>query len=158
VWFSALDPLPSVPASLPATRSEAELPDSSPRRGGTMPERTSLDRLLLVWGKSSGKHGFHPLLWHMLDTTAVCEALLPRFSPPPLLPDWLVYIAALHDIGKADRPTVSVLAGLISVADSIGSSEHFCVAGAMSAAGRVSSCRARAGEPGFPGARTDEPV
>jgi len=67
-----------------------------------MPERTSLDRLLLVWGKSSGKRGFHPLLWHMLDTTAVCEALLPRFHLLPLPRDWLVYIAALHDIGKAD--------------------------------------------------------
>ena len=115
-----------------------------------MPERTSLDRPLLVWDKSSGKHGYHPLLWHMLDVAAVCEALMPRFSPPPLPPDWLVYIAALHDIGKTARAPVSVLAGLISVADSIGSSERFRVAGAMPAADRVSLFRTKAREPRVP--------
>jgi CRISPR-associated endonuclease/helicase Cas3 len=60
--------------------------------------------MLLVWAKSRGakRHSPHPLLWHMLDTAAVCEALgvVPALGATP--PGWLPYLAALHDIGKAD--------------------------------------------------------
>jgi hypothetical protein len=60
--------------------------------------------MLLVWAKSRGakRHSPHPLLWHMLDTAAVCEALgvVPALAATP--PGWLPYLAALHDIGKAD--------------------------------------------------------
>lgn len=61
--------------------------------------------LLCLWGKTQpDKPGeFHPLIYHMLDVAAVCEALVSCFGEVAPLPrPWLAYIAALHDIGKAD--------------------------------------------------------
>jgi len=58
-----------------------------------------------LWAKSHPDipTKFHPLWCHLLDVAAVCKALLPRFGPPSGLPDsWLLYLVALHDIGKAD--------------------------------------------------------
>lgn len=53
-----------------------------------------------LWAKSDP---WHPLWCHLLDVAAVCEALLPRFGGVPPLPDaWVVYLVALHDLGKAD--------------------------------------------------------
>ncbi len=53
-----------------------------------------------LWAKSAPHH---PLWCHLLDVAAVCEALLPRFGPVDPIPDrWVAYLAALHDIGKAD--------------------------------------------------------
>ncbi|MBI3946594.1 MAG: CRISPR-associated helicase Cas3' [Armatimonadetes bacterium] len=63
------------------------------------------DALLKLWGKTdpNDPDAFHPLLYHMLDVAAVCEALLHRFPPPdPLSLQWVAYLASLHDIGKAD--------------------------------------------------------
>ncbi len=52
------------------------------------------------WAKSDPHHA----LWrHLLDVAAVCAALLRRFGPIESIPDkWVTYIAAMHDIGKAD--------------------------------------------------------
>ncbi|MBV9852109.1 MAG: CRISPR-associated helicase Cas3' [Armatimonadetes bacterium] len=53
-----------------------------------------------LWAKSDP---YHPLWCHLLDVAAVCEALLPRFGGVEGLPTpWLLYLVALHDIGKAD--------------------------------------------------------
>ncbi len=55
-----------------------------------------------LWAKTDP---FHFLWQHLLDTAAAAEALLPRFVPTdclPLSPEWLCYLVALHDIGKAD--------------------------------------------------------
>ncbi len=59
--------------------------------------------LLYYWGKTGGPAGYHPLLLHLLDVAAVCDALRP--SPrdcAPLPAAWLPFLAGLHDIGKAD--------------------------------------------------------
>jgi len=58
-----------------------------------------------LWAKSHPDNPklFHPLWCHLLDVAAVCQALLPRFGVVAGLPDeWLLYLVALHDIGKAD--------------------------------------------------------
>ena len=53
-----------------------------------------------LWAKSDPRH---PLWCHLLDITAVARALLPRFWPQPPLPlEWILFIVALHDVGKAD--------------------------------------------------------
>ena len=58
----------------------------------------SLSRYL--WAKSDP---YHRLWCHLLDVAAVCAALLPRFGGVAGIPnDWLLYLVALHDIGKAD--------------------------------------------------------
>lgn len=58
-----------------------------------------------LWAKSypDDPNRSHPLWCHLLDVAAVCEALLPRFGGIPSLPGTsLLYLVALHDIGKAD--------------------------------------------------------
>ena len=60
-----------------------------------------------LWAKSKpypGKPDSYHALWrHLLDVAAVCGALLKRFGPVGNLPDvWVMYLAAMHDIGKAD--------------------------------------------------------
>jgi len=53
-----------------------------------------------LWAKSDP---YHPLWCHLLDVAGVCRALLPRFGGIAGLPDdWLLYLVALHDVGKAD--------------------------------------------------------
>jgi CRISPR-associated endonuclease/helicase Cas3 len=53
-----------------------------------------------LWAKSEP---YHPLWCHLLDVSAVCAALLPRFGGIEELPkEWLVYLVGLHDVGKAD--------------------------------------------------------
>lgn len=53
-----------------------------------------------LWAKSEP---YHPLWCHLLDVAAVCEALLPAFGGVEAIPvSWLLYIVALHDLGKAD--------------------------------------------------------
>jgi CRISPR-associated endonuclease/helicase Cas3 len=55
---------------------------------------------LVLWAKSDP---YHSLWCHLLDVAAVCEGLLPHFGGVSPLPDtWVVLLAALHDIGKAD--------------------------------------------------------
>lgn len=61
--------------------------------------------LLRLWGKTdrANPERYHPLLFHMLDVAAVCEALAPRFPRAiPISDPWLAYLAGLHDVGKAD--------------------------------------------------------
>ena len=54
-----------------------------------------------LWAKSDP---YHPLWCHLLDVAAVCDALLPRFGGVSGVPkEWLLYLVALHDIGKADE-------------------------------------------------------
>ena len=58
-----------------------------------------------LWAKSYPENPTrcHPLWCHLLDVAAVCRALVPRFGRIAEVPDdWLPYLAALHDIGKAD--------------------------------------------------------
>ncbi len=53
-----------------------------------------------LWAKSDPRH---PLWCHLLDIAAVARALLPRFWPQPPIPlEWILFLVALHDIGKAD--------------------------------------------------------
>jgi CRISPR-associated endonuclease/helicase Cas3 len=53
-----------------------------------------------LWAKSEP---YHPLWCHLLDIAAVCKALMVRFGGIDPLPEaWVLYIVALHDIGKAD--------------------------------------------------------
>ncbi len=53
-----------------------------------------------LWAKSDP---YHPLWCHLLDVAAVCEALLPHFGGIEDLPvPWLLFLTAMHDIGKAD--------------------------------------------------------
>jgi CRISPR-associated endonuclease/helicase Cas3 len=57
------------------------------------------DLHLKLWAKS---RPFHPLWKHLLDIAAVCKALLPRFGGVDCLPEaWVLFLVALHDIGKA---------------------------------------------------------
>jgi len=54
----------------------------------------------MLWAKSDP---YHPLWCHLLDVAAVCGELLNRFGPiEPLPNNWVQYLAALHDVGKAD--------------------------------------------------------
>ncbi|MCW3094561.1 MAG: cas3 [Chthonomonadaceae bacterium] len=60
-----------------------------------------------LWAKSkpypNDSASYHALWRHLLDVAAVCGALLRRFGPVGNLPDiWVMYLAAMHDIGKAD--------------------------------------------------------
>ena len=69
-----------------------------------------------LWAKSYPEdlNRFHPLWCHLLDVAAVCQALLPRFGGIADLPDeWLTYLAALHDIGKADARFQGKAPGLV---------------------------------------------
>ena len=53
-----------------------------------------------LWAKSDPPH---PLWKHLLDVAATTRALLPRFGPiENVPPEWVCYLNALHDIGKAD--------------------------------------------------------
>ncbi len=57
-------------------------------------------RIQALWAKSDP---YHPLWCHLLDTAAVCERLMSCLGKPDCLPPlWTMYLAALHDIGKAD--------------------------------------------------------
>lgn len=61
--------------------------------------------LLRLWGKTdpTDSRRYHPLLFHMLDAAAVCEALALRFARTIPIPSaWLAYLVGLHDVGKAD--------------------------------------------------------
>jgi len=59
--------------------------------------------VLTFWGKTGDGETYHPLLYHLLDVAAVSEVLLRHFTPDEAIPSaWLAYLAALHDIGKAD--------------------------------------------------------
>lgn len=63
----------------------------------TTPAQT-LSRLL--WAKSDP---YHQLWRHLLDIAAVAKAVQPRFWPDAPIPvSWLLYLVALHDLGKAD--------------------------------------------------------
>jgi CRISPR-associated endonuclease/helicase Cas3 len=65
-----------------------------------MTDRTPDELTRLLWAKSDP---FHFLWRHLLDAAAVCHVLLPRFWPDAPIPaPWLLYLVALHDIGKAD--------------------------------------------------------
>ena len=64
------------------------------------PTMTNISLVQHLWAKSDP---YHPLWCHLLDVAAVCRALLPRFGGVAGLPDdWLLYLVALHDVGKAD--------------------------------------------------------
>jgi len=70
--------------------------------GSAMSEEGVTHRL---WAKTdrTNRERYHPLLFHMLDVAAVCEALAPRFTRAiPISDPWLAYLAGLHDVGKAD--------------------------------------------------------
>lgn len=78
------------------------------------------DRLATLWGKARPREGaphpWHPLLYHCLDVAAVGEALLeqqPRWltrlaallgTEPEPLRRLVVFLLAIHDIGKISRP------------------------------------------------------
>jgi len=71
-----------------------------------------------LWAKSypNDLSRFHPLWCHLLDVAAVCNALLPRFGGIVGVPDeWLPYLAALHDIGKADARFQGKAPGLVAL-------------------------------------------
>ena len=54
----------------------------------------------LLWAKTEP---YHPLWCHMLDIAAVARVLMRRFGGIAPLPDeWVLYLVAMHDIGKAD--------------------------------------------------------
>ena len=65
-----------------------------------MNEVSVTELALRLWAKSDPRHE----LWkHMLDTAAVCRAVLPRFGKlPELTNEEHCLLVALHDIGKAD--------------------------------------------------------
>ena len=74
----------------------------------------------LLWGKADRGAGseaiersnWHPLVCHMLDVAAVAEALIDGRLPQALVRrlerlcggqvGWLVFVVALHDLGKGD--------------------------------------------------------
>ena len=88
-----------------------------------------------LWAKSypDDSERYHPLWCHLLDVAAVCRALVPRFGGIGDIPDdWLPYLVALHDIGKADArfqgkapKLAGLLAGLGVPVDSEGASRGF---------------------------------
>ncbi|MFC5059728.1 CRISPR-associated helicase Cas3' [Saccharothrix xinjiangensis] len=66
-----------------------------------------------AWGKASGARPPHPLVCHIVDTTAVAERLMPTLLGPVCLtalrgafsvlddPDgWIALLCGLHDLGK----------------------------------------------------------
>ena len=54
----------------------------------------------LLWAKSDP---YHQLWRHLLDIAAVARTVQPRFWPDAPIPlSWLLYLVALHDVGKAD--------------------------------------------------------
>jgi len=74
------------------------------------------DGLFHYWGKADPsyphKQKWHPLAYHSLDVAACCHVLLKRHPEwlktlarlsgiaPAILADWLVFLLAIHDVGK----------------------------------------------------------
>lgn len=58
---------------------------------------------LLLWGKTYQNGGYQPLLGHLLDVAAVASCFL-KSTPltDELSSAWIIYLIALHDLGKAD--------------------------------------------------------
>lgn len=62
-------------------------------------------RLLSLWAKSNrdNPQNYYPLIYHMLDVGATAEKLYPMFAPfDHITLKQAAYIAAIHDLGKAD--------------------------------------------------------
>lgn len=57
-----------------------------------------------IWAKTDRENPtqYHPLLCHMLDVAAVCDVLYPQFGIESIPIRYAMFLAALHDIGKAD--------------------------------------------------------
>lgn len=57
-----------------------------------------------IWAKTDRNDPtrYHPLLFHMLDVAAVCGVLYPQFGIESIPIHSTMFLAALHDIGKAD--------------------------------------------------------
>ena len=51
----------------------------------------------------------HPAVYHMLDVAAVAERLIARFALRPPLRDALVFLTAVHDLGKVNAAFRSML-------------------------------------------------
>lgn len=74
-----------------------------------------MQRVLQLWGKTSGNGAYHPAVFHMIDAGHVAAELLGRKGPlrfrtvlanafgvddPDSLVSWLPLVVALHDLGK----------------------------------------------------------
>lgn len=71
---------------------------------------------LLNWpGKSAAAPGAieHPALYHMLDVAAVAERLIKPFAVSESLRDALVFLIALHDLGKINEAFRHMLRGKV---------------------------------------------
>lgn len=57
-------------------------------------------RMQALWAKTDP---YHPLWCHLIDTAAICERLIDCLGlPTDLSVKWTIFLAAMHDIGKAD--------------------------------------------------------
>ncbi len=66
-------------------------------------DRIPFSLLMEIWGKTYDYREPLPLICHLLETAAVCHQLQRIFNlPTELPPEWIDYLVALHDIGKAD--------------------------------------------------------
>ncbi len=66
---------------------------------------------ILAWpGKSAPEGGYeHPAVFHMLDVAAVAEILLERHDFPEPLREALIFMVALHDLGKIGEMFCSMI-------------------------------------------------
>ncbi len=62
-----------------------------------------MDNVLSLWGKTISDGNYHPLLYHLIDTSITCRKLLDIYwQTLSVSKDWIVFFAGIHDIGKAD--------------------------------------------------------
>ena len=74
----------------------------------------SIDENILSWPGKSAQAPFdveHPAVFHMLDVAAVAEQLIGSFNHPDRLREAMVFLIALHDLGKISEGFRRMLRG-----------------------------------------------
>ena len=74
----------------------------------------SIDEIILSWPGKSAQAPYdveHPAVFHMLDVAAVAEQLIGSFNHPDCLREAMIFLIALHDLGKISEGFRRMLRG-----------------------------------------------